>query len=123
MTNFRKLSTAAAALTLGTLMSTGAFAMTCGEFNAMDPDDQMSALAEMGREGARDAATGEGATEAGVGTEQANDDGTMNDDAGKEGRDKMGRGADEMMTVVVEHCKGGDELSVTDVMHPSAGKE
>jgi hypothetical protein len=125
MTNLRKLSTATAALALSTVMSTAAFAadndMNCGDFNAMTPDDQLSALSEMGREGARDSATGEDATEAGVATEQANDDGTMNDDAGKEGRDDMARGDDEMMEAVVEHCKGGDDLMIKDVAHPTAG--
>ena len=123
MTNFRKLTTAAAALTVGTLMSTGAMAMTtCGEYNAMSADDQLSARAEMGREGARDEAMGEDATEAGVATEQANADGTMNDDAGKEGRDEMARGDDEAYAAsIVEHCKGGDDLMVKDAMHPTAG--
>ncbi|SEK55842.1 hypothetical protein SAMN05421666_0988 [Roseovarius nanhaiticus] len=122
MTNFRKLTTAAAALTVGTLMSTGAMAMTCGEYNAMAAEDQLSARAEMGREGARDMATGEDSTEAGVATEQANDDGTKNDDAGKEGRDDMARGDDEAYAAsIVEHCKGGDDLMVKDAMHPTAG--
>jgi hypothetical protein len=125
MTNFRTLSTAAAALTLGTLMSTAAFAeMTCGDYNAMSADDQSSALAEMGQEGARDAASGEDATEAGVGTEQsATTEGTVTDDMGKEARNEAARGDDEMAAAVMEHCMGGDDLMVKDAMHPTAGKE
>ncbi|MFX0544756.1 hypothetical protein ACEWPL_004340 [Roseovarius sp. S1116L3] len=131
MTNFRKLSTAAAALALTTAMSTGAFAashgdhdMTCGEYNAMSADDQLSARSEMGREGARDAATGEDSTEAGVATEQANDDGTQNDDAGREGARDEAMGDDEAYAAsIVEHCKGGDDLMVKDAMHPTAKAE
>ncbi|MEI4261258.1 hypothetical protein [Roseovarius sp. D0-M9] len=121
MTNFRKLSTAAAALTLGTFMSTGAFAMTCGEFNEMDSYDQLGAISEMGREGARDQAMGEDATEAGVATEQADGDDTMNDDAGREGARQDARGADVMMSEVMQRCMEDGELMVEDAMHPSEG--
>lgn len=126
MTNIHKLSTAAAALTLGTMMSTGAMAddhgMTCGEYNAMTADEQLAARSEIGREGQRDAAMGEDATEAEVGTEQANDDGTMNDDAGREGQRDEARGDDEAYAAaIVEHCMGGDELMVEDVQHPTSG--
>ncbi len=122
MTNFRKLSTAAAALTLGTFMSTGAFAMTCGEFNEMDAYDQLGALSEMGREGARDLATGEDATEGGIGTEQADADGTMNDnEGGREAARQDARGADVMVSEVMQRCQEDDDLMIKDVMHPSAG--
>ncbi|MFD0858651.1 hypothetical protein [Roseovarius aquimarinus] len=127
MTNFTKL-TAAAAVTLGTALSTGAYAddhgdMTCGEYNAMSADDQLSARAEMGREGQRDAGMGEDATEAEVGTEQANDDGTQNDDAGREGQRDEAMGDDDAAyaEAIVEHCKGGDDLMIKDVRHPTAG--
>ncbi len=126
MTNFCTLSTAAAALTLGTFMSTAAFAdMTCGDYNAMSADDQLSARAVMGQEGARDIASGEDATEAGVGTEQAaTTEGTVTDDSGKDARNEAARGDDdEMAAAVMEHCMGGDDLMVKDAMHPTAGKE
>jgi hypothetical protein len=126
MTNFRKLSTAAAALTLGTVLSTGAYAdMNCGDFNAMDADGQKAAMMEMqgpdgGREEARDEATGEDATEEGVGTEQADSNVEANDDSGQEGQQDMARGDDEeYMSAMVEHCKGGDDLMMKDARHPS----
>jgi len=124
ITNFSKLSTAAAALTLTAVMSTGAVAahhdMTCGEYNAMSPGDQMSALSEMGRAGAREKMTGADSIEEGVGTEQADSDGTMNDDTGKEGQHDMARGDDDAYSAaVVEHCMGGDDLMLKDVRHPS----
>ena len=130
MTNFTKLSTAAAALTLGTMLSTGAFAahheMTCGEFNAMDADGQSAAMMEMqgpdgGREQARDEATGEDGTEEGANVEMSESENTeMNDDAGQEGQQDMARGDDEeYMSAMIEHCKGGDDLMMKDVRHPS----
>lgn len=127
MTNFRKLSTAAAALTLGTVLSTGAYAdMTCGDFNAMDADGQKSAMMEMqgpdgGREQARDEATGEDGTEEGANVEMSELENTeMNNDAGQEGQHDMARGDDEAyMNSMIEHCKGGDDLMMKDARHPS----
>jgi len=131
MTNFRKLTTAAAALTLGTVMSTAAFAdMSCADYNAMSADDQTAARADMGREGLRDKASGEDMTEEGVGTEQTISDTAAITGSGKDARDAEARGAndadahggdEDYATAIVEHCKGGDDLRIKDVRHPTAG--
>ena len=120
MTNFRNLTAAAAALPLGTVMSTAAFAdMTCGDFNAMDADSQVKIATEMqgpygGREEARDHATGEDGV--GVGVEMSANV-KADSEVGKDGRDTKAR--DDMHAAIVEHCKGGGDLMLKDRRHPS----
>ncbi len=127
MINFRKLTAATAALSVSALMSTAAFAddqdMTCAEFNALDADGQMEAVMKQGpdggREQARDEARGEDSTEEGVGVEMSTSDNVeANSEYGQEGQHKMARG-DDMVASVMEHCKGGDDLRIKDVRHPS----
>lgn len=127
MTTFRNLTTAAAALSLGTIISTAAFAdRTCGDFNAMDADNQMKIATEMqgphgGREEARDHATGEDGTEEGVGVEMSTNV-EVESVGGKDNRDAKARGDDmhaAMHASIVKHCKGGDDLMLKDARHPS----
>lgn len=123
MFNFRKVTTATAILATSTLMSTAAFAqtgdMTCGDFNAMDADAQMEAAMVFGQEAQERAGRGADSIEEGVATEQA-DALTVEEEAtsGKQGQQNMARGTD-MMTAMVEHCKGGDDLRVADTPSPA----
>ncbi|MFD0858650.1 hypothetical protein [Roseovarius aquimarinus] len=122
MTFTIKTMTAAAALGL---MSGAAFAdtdMTCGDFMAMDSEGQIEAMGMIqGPDGGRDSARAEanGATEAsgGEAVSSSSADDEMNQDSGQEGQQDMARGDDdEMMAAVLDHCKGGDELLVKDVV-------
>ncbi len=123
MINFRKLTAATAILTASTFMSTAAFAqtgdMTCADFNAMDADGQMEAAMTFGQEAQEEAGRGADSVDEGVGTEQA-DSLTVQEEAtsGKQGQQNMARGTD-MMTAMVEHCKGGDDLMVRDTPSPA----
>lgn len=127
MTHFRELTTAAAALTLGTLMSTTAFAadddMTCGDFNALDSDAQMEVAMNQGpmagREEMQEKARGEDGMNEGAEMESSsNEDLDAVEGAGREGQQEMGRGGDEMVAAMIEHCKGGDDLMVSDAPLP-----
>ncbi|MCZ4353978.1 HdeA/HdeB family chaperone [Roseovarius aestuarii] len=126
MTQFRKITTATAILGVCALLSTGAFAtthndMTCGEFNALDADGQKTAVMHMqgpngGREAARDDASG-------TGDDTANDMASSSSEgvaatSGQEAAHDAARG-DDMVASMVDHCKGGDDLMIKDVRHPS----
>lgn len=127
MTHFRELTTAAAALTLGTLMSTTAFAadddMTCGDFNALDSEAQMEVAMNQGPDGGRDEAQKEARGDDGM-NEGAEMESSSNEDldavegAGREGQQEMARGGDKMVAAMVEHCKGGADLMVSDTPLP-----
>lgn len=123
MTNFRKLTTGAAILSVTALMSTSAFAMdddmTCGDFMELDEDAQMEMAMKVGpdggREEAHDTATGEDATEEGVGVEMSTSaDVEANDDAGQEGQRTEARG-DDVMASMIEYCEDGPELMLSDM--------
>lgn len=126
MTQFHKIKTAAAILGTTALMSTGALAMshsdaTCGDFNAMSADDQMAMAMEMqGPEGGREEAREDAIETDG---DAANDavstsgDAIDTDGGREEAREEM-RG-DDMVTAMTEHCKGGDDLMIKDMRHPS----
>ncbi len=123
MTNFRKLTAATAALTLGTLMSTAAIAdshnMKCSDYNAMGADDQMKAAQgwKSGREGLREEAMG-GNVESG--TANVADD--VDTPGGREEAREMAMGSDdEIVAMMAEYCKGGDDLMTDEMRHPTDG--
>ncbi len=126
MTNFKKLSTAAAALALGTVMSTTAFAaddMMCSDFNAMSPDDQMAAARDWsaGREGLRDEARGDD-PEVAAADENVSDN--VEVEGGREEQRDMAMGSDEesdeeVVKMMADYCAGGDDLNLKDMRHPT----
>lgn len=121
MTNLGKLSTAASALALGMMMSTTAFAqdMTCKDYNAMTPEDQLAAAQDWnaGREGLRDEARGDDpAVE--VTDENVSDD--LDVDGGREELRETARGSDEeVVQMMADYCAGGDDLNLKDMRHPT----
>ncbi|PVA09301.1 hypothetical protein DC366_14325 [Pelagivirga sediminicola] len=123
MTNFRKLTTATAALTLGTLMSTTAFAdnhsMKCSDYNALSADDQMAHAQEWraGREAARDEARGDDGADV-TATENASDD--VEVDGGREEARDEAMGSDEdVVAMMSEFCTTDDSQMTGDFRHPS----
>ncbi|HEY9037603.1 MAG TPA: hypothetical protein VIN05_01480 [Roseovarius sp.] len=120
MTNFRKLTTATAALGVSALMSTAAFAeasdMTCGDFMKLDADGQKEAVMQIPNAGPEAEREAEAAA---VDSEQTADSGVDPLDSGKDAQQREGRGADEMIAAAVEYCAGGDDLRVADTPSPA----
>ncbi|QYX56656.1 hypothetical protein K1T73_16725 [Roseovarius sp. SCSIO 43702] len=115
MKNFMLKTVSVAGLTAA--MAMPAAAMTCAEFDAMSPDEQLGVMYDMGgRMAARDMARGDDADMGGDDAATVDTESADNVAGGEEERAQMARGSD-VVVKMREMCEADPEANLDDIMN------